>query len=233
MAIEETLERAEELIGYAFDDPTLLKKALTHPSAVEGHALEDSYERLEFLGDALLGAIVSAYLYQHHPEMDEGELTRAKTSLVSGEHLSDVADDLGLGPCIFLGESEHGTNNRGLRSALENVYEALCGALYLDGGRLVFERFVRRTVLAEPMLPDVFVETSPKSLLQEFAQQQLHLSPVYELVSRVGPPHSPTFTFEVRVGERTLGTGVGASKKEAEKAAAKMALDALQAEFED
>ncbi len=233
MTVEEALASVEELIGYAFEDRALLSKALTHPSAVEGHAVADSYERLEFLGDALLGAIVSISLYTHNPEMDEGDLTRAKTTLVSGEHLSAVADSLGLGPYIILGESEHGTNNRGLRSALENVYEALCGALFLDGGRIELGRFVRRTLLSEPMSPDVFLENSPKSLLQEFAQQHLRQSPVYELVSRVGPPHAPTFTFEVYVGERKLGTGVGASKKEAEKEAAKMALEVLQEEISE
>ncbi len=232
MTVEETLERVEGLIGYTFEDPSLLRKALTHPSAVEGHAIEDSYERLEFLGDALLGSIVSVYLYEHNPEMDEGNLTRAKTSLVSGEHLSRVADGLGLGPCIFLGESEHGTHNRGLRSALENVYEALCGAIFLDGGRMVLERFVRRTVLAKPITPDAFLETSPKSLLQEFSQQHLHKSPAYQLVGRVGPPHAPTFTFEVYVGDRKLGVGEGSNKKEAEKAAARVALEVLLAEFE-
>ncbi len=233
MALEETLGRAEELIGYTFEEPALLLKALTHPSAVEGHAVEDSYERLEFLGDALLGALVSIYLYKHNPDMNEGELTRAKTVLVSGEHLSAVAEELGLGECIFLGESEHGTNNRGLRSALENVYESLCGAIYLDGGLSEFGHFVGRTLLSEPIDPGAFLETSPKSLLQEYSQANLHLSPAYELVSRVGPPHAPTFTFDVFVGGRKLGTGKGASKKEAEKAAAKVALEALQAELED
>ena len=108
--------------------------AITHPSAVEGLPVTASYERLEFLGDSILGAIVATDLFERFSSMDEGELTRLKISLVSGKTLSAVAESLGIGECIVFGESEKGTGSRGLPSALENVYESVVGALYLDGG---------------------------------------------------------------------------------------------------
>ncbi len=231
MTDEEKLERAEEILGHTFDDRDLLRKALTHPSAVEGHAIADSYERLEFLGDAVLGAYISLYLYRKNPTMDEGDLTRAKTTIVSGGNLSEVAGALGVDQCIFLGDSELGTGNRGLKSALENVYEALVGALYLDGGRLSAERFMTRTLLADPLEPGDFADPSPKSRLQELTQSKFKVSPDYILIGREGPAHEPTFTSEVRVGSRKLGVGVGSSKKEAEKEAAIAALEVLEAEF--
>lgn len=228
---EEQISRAEAILGYEFKDPELLAKALTHPSAVEGHAVESSYERLEFLGDALLGAYVSLRLYEANPAMDEGDLTKAKTSLVSGGKLSSVADGLGIGDCIVFGESELGTERRGLRSALENVYEALVGALYLDGGSGPCQRFVERTLLSAEPVGGRYRDVAAKSQLQEFTQSKLHCAPVYRIVSTQGPPHAPVFTTEVSVDGRVVGSGEGSSKKGSETAAAQMALETLLAEF--
>ena len=136
------IKKAEEMLGYHFKNRQLITSALTHPSAVENKPVYYSYERLEFLGDSILGAMVATDVFEKFPEMDEGQLTRLKISLVSGETLSEVSDKLGIGDMIIFGESEKGTGSRGLHSALENVYESIVGALYLDAGAEVKD-FIR------------------------------------------------------------------------------------------
>jgi len=144
----------ERICGHTFQDKSLIESAITHPSAVEGKPVSASYERLEFLGDSILGAIVATDLFERFPAMDEGELTRIKISLVSGETLSKVSSDLGIAPLIVMGESERGTGARGMHSALENVFESVVGALYLDAGYDTTHAFVvdcaRRVRLADP-----------------------------------------------------------------------------------
>ena len=141
------LEKAQEILGYEFKNPRLLLSAITHPSATEGRSVKYSYERLEFLGDSILGAIVSTLAFESYHDLDEGGLTRIKVALVSGSCLADVAEKLGVGDVIVFGSSETGTGKRGLHSALENVYEALVAALYLDGGLDVAADFVERTLI--------------------------------------------------------------------------------------
>ena len=129
MALSERLTRAQEILGHEFNNKVLLRAALTHPSSVEGLPVSASYERLEFLGDSILGAVVARSLFESYPEFDEGKLTRLKVSLVSGATLSEVSHELGIDDIIIFGASETGTGARGLHSALENVYESLVGAL--------------------------------------------------------------------------------------------------------
>ena len=218
------LSRVEEILGYQFNNKELAASAVTHPSAVEGLGPSASYERLEFLGDAILGAAVSKALYERFDEMDEGELTRLKISLISGSMLSQVAEDLGLAPLILMGESEKGTKARGLRHALEDVYEALVAALFLDGGLEICEAFIERTLLVrlDPALASR--PLSPKSLLQQLTQRDLHCAPEYRLVGSHGPAHSPVFITAVFVKGEESGRGEGHSKKESESAAAEQAL---------
>lgn len=225
MLVSEKLALAEEICGHIFHDRDLLQSAITHPSAVEGQPVTASYERLEFLGDSILGSIVALALYQSYPQFDEGRLTRLKVSLVSGQMLSEVSRELGVDRCIIFGASETGTGARGLHSALENVYESLVGALFLDGGREAAERFITRTL--EPHLAADRAErpSNPKSYLQECVQGDRFEPPVYKLVDTSGPAHEPTFTAVVLVGGARKGKGKGSSKKEAEAAAA---LDALE-----
>ena len=171
-----------------------------------------------------MGAMVATDLYERFPEMDEGGLTRLKISLVSGKTLSEVAGALGLGKHIVFGESERGTGARGLSSALENVYESIVGALYLDAGYRKTHDFVKRT-LGPYVSPELAKEPlSPKSRLQEVTQRAYRCAPVYKLVGAEGPAHSPTFTSVVLIEGRRAGRGRGSSKKEAQTAAA---LDAL------
>ena len=151
------LKKVEEILGYTFKDSSILLAALTHPSAAEGRSISDSYERLEFLGDSILGAIVAYRAYHNYPELDEGGLTRIKVSLVSGSSLAKVAEGLGFADVIIFGSSETGTGRRGLHSALENVYEAVVAALYLDGGLDPAVAFVEKTLIIN-MSPDMAKE---------------------------------------------------------------------------
>jgi ribonuclease-3 len=213
----------EDILAYSFNDTELLKQALTHPSAVDKNQTELSYERLEFLGDAILGSIVSQILYNRFPDMSEGGMTRAKISLVSGQNLSYVASELGLEEHIRFGSSERGTGKRGLTSALENVYEAIVAALALDGGNDVAFEFVRRTL--SPLISEESANEpdNPKSQLQEILQVE-HVTPTYELIATSGPPHDRVFTCRVLAGTDCIGTGSGKSKKDAEAQAAAAAL---------
>ena len=218
---------AERICGHHFERQELIESALTHPSAAEGKGVSASYERLEFLGDSILGAIVATDLFERFPDMDEGALTQAKISLVSGKMLSSVAERLGVAPLIVMGESEKGTGARGMHSALENVYEALVGALYLDAGYRVTHEFVMETLGPEVSPALARKPISPKSRLQEVAQRDMHCGPEYKLVSEEGPAHDPTFTSVVMVGGRRIGRGSGPSKKSSESAAAVDALVSL------
>lgn len=223
------LDAAEHIIGYTFKDRSLLLLALTHPSASEGSSICGSYERLEFLGDAILGAIISREIYDRFPTLDEGALTRLKVSAVAGQTLSALSDELGLGELILFGSSERGTGKRGLQSALENVYEALVAALCIDGGGEEATRFVLST-LAPMINTNVASEPeNPKSVLQEFLQAQ-HITPTYEITNTEGPPHDRFFTARVFADDKVLAEGSGHSKKDAEMDAATNALEALKAQ---
>ena len=148
------VEEAQRIIGRDFDDPDILLSAITHPSATEGKPVKFSYERLEFLGDSILGAIVANEAFHEYPDLDEGGLTRIKVALVSGTSLAEVAEKLGFADVIVFGSSERGTGRRGLHSALENVYEAVVAALFLDSGIAGAQAFVRRTLIPENVRRD-------------------------------------------------------------------------------
>lgn len=222
----EKLDLAQNILGYRFENEQYLLSAITHPSAIEGKPVKHSYERLEFLGDSILGAIVSDAAFNAYPELDEGGLTRIKVSLVSGASLSRVAEELGFADFIIFGQSEQGTGRRGLHSALENVYEAVVAALYLDGGIDPAQGFVSRTLITQ-MSADMALEPeNPKSALQEKLQEE-GITPTYKLVETQGPPHDRTFITQVYAGIQELASGVGRTKKESESQAAASALDML------
>ena len=227
MAVSEKVARAEEICGHTFSDRVLLRSAITHPSAVEGEPVSASYERLEFLGDSILGSVVALALYESYPELDEGELTRLKVSLVSGATLSEVGLELGIGDIIIFGPSERGTDARGMHSALENVYESLVGALYLDGGWEAAQSFILRTLRPHMAAGVAEIPENPKSYLQECVQADHMETPSYKVVDVSGPAHEPTFTAVAIVGDVRRGRGTGPSKKEAECAAAQDALERM------
>ena len=220
------LNRAQEILGYRFETEQLLLSAITHPSATEGKSVKYSYERMEFLGDSILGAIVASTAFHRFHDLDEGGLTRIKVALVSGASLSDVADGLGFADVIVFGSSETGTGKRGLHSALENVYEAVVAALYLDGGIDVAAAFVTRTLIPRMSAAMAREPENPKSALQEKLQED-GITPTYKLVETQGPPHDRTFVAQVFAGSKGLARGQGRTKKEAESQAAKSTLASL------
>ena len=217
---------AEKILQHTFTDRELLRRAITHPSAADITEADAFYERLEFLGDSVLGFIISEEAYRRFPKMREGGMTRIKVSIVAGSVLSSVARELGLAEAIIVGDSERGTGGRGLTSALENAYEALTAALYLEGGMETAREWVLRTL--GPLITEDVAATpeNPKSALQEIVQAE-GMSPVYKTLAEDGPPHDRTFRVQVEVDGALLGTGSGRTKREAEAAAAAAAIKRL------
>lgn len=207
----------EERIGYCFADKTLLKQALTHVSAVSGRR-NGSYQRLEFLGDHVLGLVISDMLYRAFPKADEGELSRRLADLVRYETCAEVAREIELGPWLILGPSEQG-GGRKRTAVLSDACEALIGAVYLDGGYDKAKHFVGRFWEERMMTPRRPLRDA-KTLLQEWAQGQGLPAPTYRELERTGPDHSPEFRVAVQVAEREEAEGLGRSKRAAEQAAA-------------
>lgn len=220
------IAKAERIIGHRFSDRTLILRALTHPSALEDSPLKRSYERLEFLGDSIVGFTVAEEIFDRFPDMLEGGMTRIKISLVSGATLSAVAAELGFEEAIVFGASYQGTGGRGIASALENVYESTVAALYLDAGLDVARDWVLATLGPRISADTADSPENPKSSLQEALQAQ-GILPTYRVVGHSGPPHDRVFTAEALAGDKVIGAGTGTSKKEAEAAAAAEALRTL------
>lgn len=221
------LADAQALLGHAFHDVELLRTALTHPSYAAEHTATDNYDRMEFLGDAVLGFVVSDHVYAAYPAEPEGELTRRKHFTVAGDALAEAAESLGLAEFVLLGAGANAAGERQRASVLENTIEALIGALYLDGGLEAARRFVLRVLgdrLAAADVPDV----DAKSALQQWSQGVKGILPSYRIVDAQGPVHARTFTAEVEVDGRLLGSGSGPSKQAAEKAAAAVALEVIR-----
>jgi ribonuclease III len=215
--------------GLAFSDPGLLRRALTHRSYINEHPdVPEDNERLEFLGDAALDLLSAAWLYRRFPEMDEGELTRLRSVLVRTEQLAEFAADLSLGEAILLGRGEDTMGGRQRLALLCDAFEAIVGALYLDGGvdavtRFMEPRFDRAVKTA--LEDETFLD--PRSRLQMWAQSEMGLTPRYETVGSSGPDHAREFLVEVNVGPSSAGRGVGRSKQEAAQEAAADALSHL------
>lgn len=217
---------AEALLGYGFSDRELLRTALTHPSYAAEHEAAGTYDRLEFLGDAVLGFIVADHVYAAYPGEPEGELTRRKHYAVSGDALAGAAVELGLAEFVLLGVGAQAAGERQRASVLENTVEALIGALYLDGGLDAARAFVVRA-LGERLTADV-PDVDVKSALQQWSQGRRGVLPAYRIVRATGPVHARVFTAEVDVAGTVLGSGSGPSKQAAEKAAAAAALVVLR-----
>ena len=217
----------EERIGYKFRNSLLLAEALTHPSlGHEAQRYHFDYQRLEFLGDAVLQLVITEYLFSNFQGEAEGQLTKLRSRLVSRDALRTHAAALDLGHYILMGRGEEASGGRERTSTLADAFEALIGALYLDGGLDVAKNFIltqTRTDLAK--LAEEPVDFNPKGDLQELLQSISPRSPVYELVSQSGPEHEKTFVSQVVWEGIVLGEGTGRSKKQAETAAA---LEALQ-----
>jgi len=217
------LERAEELLGHRFTDRALLQQALTHASATEGNP-EDDYERLEFLGDAVLGFVIADYVFARYPALPEGDLTKLRVSVINGSFLSEVMGERGFAELIIFGASEQGIGSRGLPSALEDIYESCTAALYLDGGLDVAKRWVMDSLGPYLTLDLLRTAVSPKSQLQEVMQERGR-QVSYRIVATEGPAHAPRFTAAALVDGAEKARADGSSKKEAESAAAALVLE--------
>ena len=222
------LTDCEKAIGYAFTDQGRLRGALTHSSAKT--EAKGSNERLEFLGDAILGMTVSEYLYERYPNYTEGELTKIKSVVVSQKALARISSEIGLRDFLLVGRGI--ADRKGIPpSLLANAFEAIVAATYLDGGLQAARDFVTRHLATEiEAVQKNRYERNYKSLLQQFSQQHLSATPVYRVVKEDGPDHVKMFHVVTVIEGQDRGSGWGKSKKQAEQRAAKESLDMLKAQ---
>jgi ribonuclease-3 len=220
------LAAVEARIGYKFTDSVLLTTAFTHVSALKPATRHraDSYQRLEFLGDHVLGLVISDMLYRAYPRADEGELSKRLADLVRKESCADVAKSLGLLDDIKLGAVGAGAGARLRKSVLGDICEAVIGAIYLDGGHAAAAQFVERNWLERMHKPRRPLR-DPKTVLQEWAQSRGLPTPVYREVERTGPHHDPQFRVSVDLPGLAPAEGVGGSKRAAEKVAASVMIE--------
>ena len=224
----------QQTLGVAFKEPALLRQALVHssyinenPAAVPGHN-----ERLEFIGDAVLGLVAAEELYRAFPDLSEGELTRRRAALVRRDTLARVARSIDLGAFLFMGKGEESGGGRGKPTNLAGALEAVVAAVYLDTGLDAAGDMVARLFASEwPRLSGPEAVIDFKSKLQELVQSRFQRTPAYRLVGEVGPHHDMVFTVEVDVNGEVLGSGSGRSKKLAETEAARAALERLGGGF--
>lgn len=236
MTYEMTEERRAELvrlsgqIGVSFHDLSFLDEALTHPSYTnEKKDAITHNERLEFLGDAVLELASSTYLYVRFPDCTEGELTKMRASLVQSETLARLARQLDLGSYLRLGRGELLGGGADRQNNLENAFEAVIGAVYLDRGWEMAQDYVARQLASEATLVRrSHVSHDYKTALQEHIQQKRHASIAYELIGETGPDHDKRFTTRVLIAGQAMGEGTGRSKKEAEQQAAAAALHRIK-----
>ena len=221
----------EGAIGYRFQNITLLQNALTHSSYANErwHNSLLSNERLEFLGDSILGMVVAEHLYKQFPDRPEGELTKMRADMVCETSLAAIAEKIGLGQHLLLGHGEDRLGGRSRASILADAVESVIAASFLDGGMAAAEGFIRRFVLTNVPVKRM-QNTDYKTALQELVQQKKNQTLTYVLTGEAGPDHDKVFTVDVLLNDQRVGSGTGSSKKRAEQAAAQSALDALYPE---
>lgn len=219
------------ILGYTFQNTSLLRQALTHPSFVNESresGLSD-YQRLEFLGDAVLSLCLADLLSQQYPQLSEGDLSRLRASLVDQPRLADLASELGIARHILLGRGEEQDGGRDKPSILSDVLEALVGAIYRDAGFAAVQSVVHE--IYTPLLTRAMTDAplnDPKSELQEWLAARHRAVPTYDLIAEDGPAHDRCFTVSVNLHGERIATGEGRSKKAAQQAAARVALQQLQ-----
>ncbi len=218
------IETLEMRIGYTFQNKNLLRQALTHSSFANEQKINkwDDYERLEFLGDAVLELVSSDYLYRADPYMPEGKLTKLRSSMVCEPALAYCARDIELGNYIFLGRGEEATGGRRRESITSDVLEAVIGAIYLDGGLQHAREFINRFILSDLEDKQLFYDS--KTILQELIQKNGEGKLSYALVEESGPEHDKLFRVEAMLDGKKIGAGSGRTKKHAEQQAAYQAL---------
>lgn len=217
----------EKEIGYSFNDPAILKEALSHSSYTNEGKAGSNNERLEFLGDSILSLVVSEKLFLDYHELPEGELSKIRAGLVCEKSLYKFAERIRLGKYMYLGKGEDRTGGRNRPSILADSFEALIAAIYLDGGleeaRLFILRFIPKNINAQKFRP----LSDYKTALQEIIQQNKEEKIEYKLISESGPDHDKIFDVHVRLNSNVIGKGKGKSKKQAEQDAAKEAMELM------
>ena len=223
------MDELEAKIGYSFKDRALLRTALTHSSyANERHGGDcQSYERLEFLGDSILGLITAEFLYAHEPRLPEGRMTKLRAELVCESSLYRVALKLELGKHMRLGRGEEHTGGRQRPSILADMVEAIIAAMYLDSGMEQSRRFVLEMILKDAPIDESHTNSDYKTRLQELVQRKSDQHISYTMTGESGPDHNKLFSFSVSINGVPAGEGSGRTKKEAEQMAAMKALEAL------
>jgi ribonuclease-3 len=223
----ETLQR---VLGYSFRDLDFLRRALTHPSYVNEHPEDETgdNQRLEFLGDAVVDFVAGAWVYRNYPDFDEGRMTRLRAALVRTEALAQLARQVSIGRALRLGRGEEESGGRERDANLCDAFEAVVGALYLDGGLEAARAFVEPFVgpMAEATLA-AEADRDAKSRLQEWSQAELGVTPRYRIVAEEGPDHAKTFVAQVLLVKEVAGQGEGRSKQAAEQSAAQAAWESL------
>ena len=216
----------EAAIGYKFKNITLLQNALTHSSYANErwHDSLKSNERLEFLGDSVLGMLVAEYLYRTFPNRPEGDLTRMRADMVCEKSLARIAENLSLGEYLLLGKGEEQSGGRDRASILADAVESVLAACFLDGGMAAAEGFVNRLVLSSVPASSM-KNVDYKTALQELVQQKKNQQISYRMTGESGPGHNKEFSVEVSLNETVIGKGVGSSKKRAEQDAARVAIE--------
>ncbi len=222
----------QKRIAYSFHDETLLKAALTHKSYLRkkfnDHKVPSPFERMEFLGDSILGFIVSKELFLHYPEEQEGTLSKFKSKIVSETYLTMKANTLDLGKYILLSSEEQQSGGQNKPSILSDAMEALICAIYLDGGISAAARFIKHHVLTEfENLVNRIELVNYKSIIQEYLQARNMPTPIYNTIAEEGPQHHKVFLVEVSVDDKILGRGKGSTKKAAHQDAARIACQKL------
>ncbi len=220
------MKKLEEKIEYSFKDKSLLEEALTHSSYANDCQLRINNERMEFLGDAILSLVSAQYLYEKFPDLPEGDLSKIRSSLVCTRSLSDFAREIDLGSYLKLGRGEMKTGGSNRDSNLENAFEALIAAIYLDGGMEQARKHILRFLDRDIDTSNIGVKDY-KTTLQEVIQKNKDETLNYVIVREDGPAHDKIFEAEVHVNSNVVGSGVGRSKKQAEQEAAKEALSLM------
>ncbi len=221
----QNIEAFEKAIGYSFKDKELIKIALTHSSYANENKLPRDNERLEFLGDSVLGFITAEYLFSEYKSRPEGELTKLRAAVVCEKSLFKFAEKISLGDYIYMGKGEENSGGRNRPSIVSDAFEAVIAAMYLDGGIDVVKDYIL-SFISEAVKREANFKDN-KSLLQEIIQKNKGSTISYEEIGESGPDHEKVFKFVVKINGEIVGTGEGRSKKEAEQAAAGDALEKI------
>jgi len=224
------MDKLQDMLGYEFNNIALVQAALTHSSFANEHKNSkiECNERLEFLGDSILGMTVAEHLYLSFPQLPEGRMTRIRSELVCEQSLFIAATELDLGKHLRLGKGEENNKGRERPSILADALEAVIAAIYLDGGMEPVKRIIHKYIINSPGIKQEAACSDFKTVLQELVQQKSGQTLKYQLISESGPDHMKTFVLGVVLNGKQISTGTGRSKKEAEQEAARLALEELQ-----